>query len=151
MGLIDSAIEANERYARSYDPSSELSAIGSLTSFSSSSFAWLEEQRKTASDQSEYTTTLLERSSESLSKSTGVNLDEELVNLTTYQQAYSASGRLIQNAFYVSSNIRNFGEERGGIQIPLDGHFRSDACPGFVQVDAPVDSQDVAAGFSHGF
>ena len=26
----------------------------------------------------------------------GVNLDEELVNLTTYQQAYSASARLVQ-------------------------------------------------------
>lgn len=28
----------------------------------------------------------------------GVNLDEELINLTTYQQAYSAAGRLIQAA-----------------------------------------------------
>jgi flagellar hook-associated protein 1 FlgK len=26
----------------------------------------------------------------------GVNLDEELVNLTTYQQAYNASARLVQ-------------------------------------------------------
>ena len=26
----------------------------------------------------------------------GVNLDEELVNLTTYQQAFNASARLIQ-------------------------------------------------------
>jgi len=26
----------------------------------------------------------------------GVNLDEELVNLSTYQQAYSASARLVQ-------------------------------------------------------
>ncbi len=29
---------------------------------------------------------------------TGVSLDQELVNLTTYQQAYSASSRLIQAA-----------------------------------------------------
>ena len=28
----------------------------------------------------------------------GVSLDEELVNLTTYQQAYNASARLIQAA-----------------------------------------------------
>ena len=28
----------------------------------------------------------------------GVNIDEELVNLTTYQQAYSASARLVQSA-----------------------------------------------------
>ncbi len=33
-----------------------------------------------------------------LSSITGVNLDQELVNLTTYQQAYSASARLIQAA-----------------------------------------------------
>jgi flagellar hook-associated protein 1 FlgK len=33
-----------------------------------------------------------------LSSATGVNLDQELVNLTTYQQAYSASARLIQAA-----------------------------------------------------
>ena len=33
-----------------------------------------------------------------LSTATGVNLDTELVNLTTYQQAYSASARLIQAA-----------------------------------------------------
>jgi flagellar hook-associated protein 1 FlgK len=32
------------------------------------------------------------------SSTEGVNLDEELVNLTTYQQAYAASGRLIQAA-----------------------------------------------------
>ncbi|OYW73555.1 MAG: hypothetical protein B7Z26_11940 [Asticcacaulis sp. 32-58-5] len=28
----------------------------------------------------------------------GVNLDEELVNLTTFQQAYNASSRVIQTA-----------------------------------------------------
>ena len=28
----------------------------------------------------------------------GVNMDEELVNMTTYQQAYNASARLIQAA-----------------------------------------------------
>jgi len=33
-----------------------------------------------------------------LSSATGVNLDQELVNLTTYQQAYSASAQLIQAA-----------------------------------------------------
>jgi flagellar hook-associated protein 1 FlgK len=33
-----------------------------------------------------------------LSSATGVNLDQELVNLTTFQQAYSASARLLQAA-----------------------------------------------------
>ena len=38
------------------------------------------------------------QASSQLSTATGVNLDTELVNLTTYQQAYSASARLIQAA-----------------------------------------------------
>jgi len=40
----------------------------------------------------------------------GVNLDEELVRLTTYQQAYTASARMIQAAkdlFDVLSNLLN--------------------------------------------
>jgi flagellar hook-associated protein 1 FlgK len=38
----------------------------------------------------------------------GVNLDEELINLTTYQQAFNASARLIQatkDMFDVLTNI----------------------------------------------
>ena len=37
-----------------------------------------------------------------LSTADGVNLDSELINLTTYQQAYSASARLVTaaNAMY---------------------------------------------------
>ena len=30
-----------------------------------------------------------------MSSNSGVNLDEELTNLTTYQQAYSASARIL--------------------------------------------------------
>ena len=32
------------------------------------------------------------------SSAEGVNIDQELINLTTYQQAYSASARMIQAA-----------------------------------------------------
>ncbi|MFT4074343.1 MAG: flagellar hook-associated protein FlgK [Asticcacaulis sp.] len=41
---------------------------------------------------------LLTEANSRRSSQEGVNLDEELVNLTTYQQAYSASGRLVQAA-----------------------------------------------------
>jgi flagellar hook-associated protein 1 FlgK len=41
---------------------------------------------------------LLTEATSRRNSSEGVNLDEELVNLTTYQQAYSASGRLVQAA-----------------------------------------------------
>ncbi len=43
-------------------------------------------------------TSLLTEAQTRRSSAEGVNLDEELVNLTTYQQAYSASGRLVQAA-----------------------------------------------------
>ena len=48
---------------------------------------------KTASDAAD---SLLTEATSRRSSTEGVNLDEELVNLTTYQQAYSASGRLVQ-------------------------------------------------------
>ncbi|HUO23758.1 MAG TPA: flagellar hook-associated protein FlgK [Caulobacteraceae bacterium] len=38
------------------------------------------------------------QASSALSSATGVNMDQELVNLTTFQQAYSASARLLQAA-----------------------------------------------------
>jgi flagellar hook-associated protein 1 FlgK len=41
---------------------------------------------------------LLDTATSARSAQEGVNLDEELVKLTTYQQAYNASARLIQAA-----------------------------------------------------
>jgi len=37
----------------------------------------------------------------------GVNLDEELVNLTTYQQAFNASARMIQAASDLFDTLLN--------------------------------------------
>jgi flagellar hook-associated protein 1 FlgK len=51
-----------------------------------------------ADSQSQTATAAATQASSQLSTATGVNLDTELVNLTTYQQAYSASARLIQAA-----------------------------------------------------
>ena len=61
----------------------------------SSSAAWLQETRKFANDNSEYADTLLQRSSEALSKETGVNIDEEMTSLLELERAYQASTRLI--------------------------------------------------------
>ena len=62
----------------------------------------LSAQAKTAKDASD---SLLTEATSRRSASEGVNLDEELVNLTTYQQAYSASGRLIQAASDMFSTL----------------------------------------------
>ena len=49
-----------------------------------------------AGDQDQASTALLNQATAQRSAAEGVNLDTELVNLTTYQQSYNASARLIQ-------------------------------------------------------
>ncbi len=52
---------------------------------------------------------LLTEATSRRSASEGVNLDEELVNLTTYQQAYSAAGRMIQATKDMFDVLMNMG------------------------------------------
>jgi flagellar hook-associated protein 1 FlgK len=80
---------------RSFDPSVGLAPTATLTGYASSSVAWLQEERKTAGDNAEYSQTLLERSTEALSKETGVNIDEEMTTLLELERSYQASSRLI--------------------------------------------------------
>ncbi|HEX3888883.1 MAG TPA: flagellar hook-associated protein FlgK [Phenylobacterium sp.] len=51
---------------------------------------------QTASDESTKATAVQTEATAKLQSVQGVNIDEELVNLTTYQQAYSANARMIQ-------------------------------------------------------
>lgn len=51
-----------------------------------------------ADAQAQSATAMLNHATAQLSAATGVNLDTELVNLTTYQQSYNASARLVQAA-----------------------------------------------------
>jgi flagellar hook-associated protein 1 FlgK len=51
---------------------------------------------QTASDQSASASAVQTEANAKLQSVQGVNIDEELVNLTTYQQAYSANARMIQ-------------------------------------------------------
>ena len=80
---------------RSFDPSVGLAPTATLAGYSSSSVAWLQEERKTAGDNAQYSQTLLERSTEALSKETGVNIDEEMTTLLELERSYQASSRLI--------------------------------------------------------
>ena len=89
--------QLNDRMSatRSFDPAAKLSTSATLKSFASSSAAWLEEARRTAGDEADYRSTLLERSSEALSKVTGVNLDEEMTLMLELERTYQASSKLI--------------------------------------------------------
>ncbi len=61
----------------------------------------------TAKTNRDSTDALLTEAKNRRSSAEGVNLDEELVNLTTFQQAYSASGRLIQAAKDMFDTLMN--------------------------------------------
>ena len=63
--------------------------------FASSSAAWLQEARRSANDNADYADTLLQRSSDTLSKETGINIDEEMTALLELERSYQASTRLI--------------------------------------------------------
>jgi flagellar hook-associated protein 1 len=80
---------------QAFDPLAKLSSSASLSSFASSSAGWLEELRSTTGDEADYRDTLLERSSEALSKVTGVNLDEEMTKMLELERTYQASSKLI--------------------------------------------------------
>ena len=81
--------------SRAFDPSAQLTPAAAVGSLASSSAAWLEEARKFANDNADYADTVLQRSSEALSKDTGVNIDEEMTSLLDLERSYQASTRLI--------------------------------------------------------
>jgi len=78
-----------------FDPSAQIETSATLASFSSDSVGWLQEIRQNASSAFEFRTTVYERSVESLSKSTGVNLDLEMTLLLELERSYQATSRLI--------------------------------------------------------
>lgn len=81
--------------ARPFDGAASLATGATLVNFASSSGAWLQETRKAANSNADYANTVLERSSEALSKETGINIDEEMTALLELERAYQASTRLI--------------------------------------------------------
>jgi flagellar hook-associated protein 1 FlgK len=68
----------------------------SVTQYAAALGGDLGQKASAASAASTAATALASEATTRLSSVEGVNLDEELVNLTTYQQAYNASARLVQ-------------------------------------------------------
>jgi flagellar hook-associated protein 1 len=89
-GLADGLV-AN----RAFDPTAESGSLDSLIDFASTSVGWLQEQRRTAAIDLEFTQTVQERSADSLNQLTGVNLDYEMTLLQDIERSYQATSRLI--------------------------------------------------------
>jgi flagellar hook-associated protein 1 FlgK len=90
QGLVDGLAAA-----RPFDPSALAKPNANLIDFAGSSVSWLESQRKSASDESTYSQTLLERSAEALSNVNGVNMDDEMSFMLQVERTFSASSKLI--------------------------------------------------------
>ena len=80
---------------RAFDASADLKTSMSVMTFASGSIGWLEELRSGATTASDNKIALYERSFQSYSSETGVNLDEELSLLLDVEQSYKASAKLV--------------------------------------------------------
>ncbi|MFK4385076.1 flagellar hook-associated protein FlgK [Bradyrhizobium sp. USDA 223] len=81
--------------AQPFDATTQGKPSGSLIDFASSSASWIENQRKVANDNSEYQSTLLNRSITALSNVNGVNMDDEMALMLQVERTYSASSKII--------------------------------------------------------
>jgi flagellar hook-associated protein 1 FlgK len=98
-GFSDRLLQLQDRLSatQTFDPAAGLATSTTISNFATSSAAWLEEGRKTASNEYDYRNTLLQRSSDTLSKLTGVNLDEEMTNMLELERSYQTSSKLISS------------------------------------------------------
>lgn len=78
-----------------FDPAAGISTNVSLQSFASDSVGFVEEYRSNATTAAESTSAMLNKSKEAYSNATGVNLDEELIQMLDIEQSYKAAAKLM--------------------------------------------------------
>ncbi|MGY8666537.1 flagellar hook-associated protein FlgK [Bradyrhizobium sp. UFLA05-109] len=88
-------LTGNMDVSQPFDATTQGKPNGSLIDFASSSTSWIENQRKTANDNSQYQSTLLDRSTSALSNVNGVNMDDEMSLMLQVERTYSASSKII--------------------------------------------------------
>ncbi len=77
------------------DPNEGLGASRSVADFSARAFGVIEETRRTVTDKAEFSSIVLQRSTQSLAAETGVSLDAEMARLLELERSYSASAKII--------------------------------------------------------
>lgn len=81
--------------SRAFSATSGADSSAGIADFAASSVSWLQASRQESLSQTEYKTTLLERTRETLSNATGINMDEQLTRLIEIERSYQASSKLI--------------------------------------------------------
>jgi len=80
---------------QAFDTNAQLGTSKTLGDFAAQSIGWLQQIRSVAQGEADYRATLMERTSEALSKETGVNLDDEMTKLLELERSYQASSKLV--------------------------------------------------------
>jgi flagellar hook-associated protein 1 FlgK len=80
---------------QSFDQAATLGSPATLTEFSSSSVSWMEETRKTATNNSTYKTTLQQQTANALSSKTGVSLDAQMMLMLDVERSFQATSKLV--------------------------------------------------------
>ncbi len=80
---------------RGFDAAAGLPATASVKDFAATSGGWLQEQRALASRDADHAAALLTRTSDALSRATGVDLDEELTVMMQLERSYQATARVL--------------------------------------------------------
>ncbi|MEM9223084.1 MAG: flagellar hook-associated protein FlgK [Pseudomonadota bacterium] len=78
-----------------FDPNTELNATSSLLDFSAETAGWIENLRKSTNDDVNAEAAILRQSSDTLSRATGVNLDDEYAQQLMIERSFSASSKII--------------------------------------------------------
>lgn len=90
QGLVDN-LSGNQ----TFDPAAGINTSSSVSTFATSSAAWLESLRKNASDKADQQGTIRESATQALTSATGVNMDDELSRMLDIEHSYQASAKLI--------------------------------------------------------
>ena len=86
----------------------------------------------------------------------GVDEREDVIDRRFGQDAVAeiedvagASGGLIENHLGTAANFGRLGEQRDRIEITLNGDIVAEPRPGLGEIDAPIETDDIAAGLAH--
>lgn len=96
-GFTDRLLALSDQFhaALAFDPAAQAGDSAALVTYAANSVGWLQETRQSANTDFEFRTAVFERSADSLSKVTGVNLDYEMTLLLEIERSYQATSRLI--------------------------------------------------------
>ena len=88
--------------AQTYDSMANLDTIGSLKEFMQASVGWIGAQRQNTSRDMTYQSAIVTQTTLTLSNTTGINIDEQMTQMLTLENAFQASAKLIQtiNSIY---------------------------------------------------